>query len=432
MKNKKGSSAVMLAIVFVALTASIASAIGISRELAVKSECETFGRLWTKAVLSEYDRHLLEDYKIMAYFGNEAEVKKRIDGYMDYSTGGKLGIRIGGSTAELSGYQLAEPQNFKAALKLAYSSSLIDAVLNGNGRAEKDDEPDQDGDFGSRKVGNPLVTDTLPSGGIRNTIDIDALIEKAKSGGIISGLTEAAGSAAAEVGFIEAHFGNYVTTPTEKDCYFRNEWEYILTGNLSDEENYESCKRKLFLLRNAMNLVSIYKDPDRAEIVNAVAAMITPGPLMPATQAVIAEAWAVYETEKDLETLYDNGRVPLIKTGDEWQTSLGDIIESDEIKGKLDEESQELMNENLTEIKNIEGINDVKGKIVEGMTYDDYLMAMIMTMNDNVRLLRIMDLVQINMKFRYYRDFNMQEYYTGVRFTIKANGRDYEFEDEYR
>jgi len=66
------------------------------------------------------------------------------------------------------------------------------------------------------------------------------------------------------------------------------------------------------------------------------------------------------------------------------------------------------------------------------MTYDDYLMAMIMTMNDNVRLLRIMDLVQINMKFRYYRDFNMQEYYTGVRFTIKANGRDYEFEDEYR
>ena len=33
---------------------------------------------------------------------------------------------------------------------------------------------------------------------------------------------------------------------------------------------------------------------------------------------------------------------------------------------------------------------------------------------------------------RYYRDFNLMEYYTGVRFVITANGRDYVFEDAYR
>ena len=70
--------------------------------------------------------------------------------------------------------------------------------------------------------------------------------------------------------------------------------------------------------------------------------------------------------------------------------------------------------------------------IRDGLSYDDYLMIMILTMNRDVRLLRIMDLVQINMKFRYYRDFNMMEYFTGVRFSLMANGRDHVFEDHYR
>jgi hypothetical protein len=43
-----------------------------------------------------------------------------------------------------------------------------------------------------------------------------------------------------------------------------------------------------------------------------------------------------------------------------------------------------------------------------------------------------MDLIQINMKYRYYADFNMMEYYTGVRFTIEANGKSHEFEDAYK
>ena len=67
-----------------------------------------------------------------------------------------------------------------------------------------------------------------------------------------------------------------------------------------------------------------------------------------------------------------------------------------------------------------------------GLNYDEYLMIMIASLSDNVRLLRIMDLVQINMKYRYYADFNMMEYYTGVRFTIEANSKSHEFEDAYK
>ena len=59
-------------------------------------------------------------------------------------------------------------------------------------------------------------------------------------------------------------------------------------------------------------------------------------------------------------------------------------------------------------------------------------MIMIMAMDERVRLLRIMDIVQINMKYRYYRDFNMMEYYVGTRFTLEANGRSYDFEESYK
>jgi len=58
-------------------------------------------------------------------------------------------------------------------------------------------------------------------------------------------------------------------------------------------------------------------------------------------------------------------------------------------------------------------------------------MIMILAMDERVRLLRIMDIVQINMKYRYYRDFNMMEYYVGTRFSLEANRRTYEFEDSY-
>ena len=92
--NKKGSSAVLTAMIFVAFAICVTSALGICRELTIKSECEAFGRVWTKAILSEYDLPLMEDYGIMAYFGNDREISDKVEYYMDYSTADRLGIDI--------------------------------------------------------------------------------------------------------------------------------------------------------------------------------------------------------------------------------------------------------------------------------------------------------------------------------------------------
>ena len=428
--------------IFVAFAMCMAGAIEISRELAVKSECEAFGRVWTKAILSEYDLPLLEDYDIMAYFGNDYDVTDKLENYLEYSTADRLNIDIGGANADLTGYELGDPDNFSNAVKKSLAGSVAREMLLGTGRQKRstilgtddigsDDEGSLEGGGSGRVIRNSVVLDTLPSGGIGNTPSLDSLIERAKSLGSADGLTNALGNAGSEVIFIEKHFDNAVTYASDKDSFFRNEWEYVIKGNADDDENLKSVKRTLFLMRNALNLLSLYQDPAKVQMIESVAGMITPGPLMLVTQLILAEAWAALETEADMKDLLDNKRVPVLKTAEQWQTGLGAVLDSEEISEKLDEESKELLNENRGEIESVIETASTIADYKDGLCYDDYLMIMILSMNERVRLLRIMDIVQINMKYRYYRDFNMMEYYVGTRFSIDANGRSYEFEDEY-
>jgi hypothetical protein len=211
-----------------------------------------------------------------------------------------------------------------------------------------------------------------------------------------------------------------------------NEWEYIIKGSNDDEVNYRACRRRLFLARNALNLVALYEDEVKVEAIIAAAEAITPGPLGLATQVLIAEAWAALETEEDLDDLYNDRRVPVIKTPDQWKTSLRSVISSKELEKELDDEQKEALSEKKDEISEIgKGIRTVT-QFKDGLNYDEYLMIMILAMNENTRLLRIMDLVQINMKYRYYRDFNLMEYYIGTRFTIDEGIKSHVFEEAYK
>ena len=428
--------------IFVTFAICVAGSIDICRKITVKSECETFGRMWTKAVLSEYDQPLLQDYGIMAYFGNDSEVSDKLEYYLDYSAADRLNIDIGGANADLTGYELGDPENFLDAIKKGLTAKVIGDAASGAGRKERSEvigkedigsEDSSGGESGSgRVIRNKVVLSTLPSGGVGNHFSTDMLINKAKSLGSSGGVRTAIADAGSEVLFMGKYFDNAVTYASDKDSFFRNEWEYIIKGSPDDDENLRKVKRDLFLMRNALNLLSLYKDPKKVQLIIEVAESITPGPLGLLTQFIIAEAWAALETKYDMKELLDNKRVPVLKSPGEWQTGLGTVLDSDEVKEKLDEESKELLNEKRDEINTLSGISDRLSDLKDGLNYDEHLMIMILAMDERIRLLRIMDLVQINMKFRYYRDFNMMEYYVGTRFTIDANGRSYDFEDSYQ
>ncbi|MBR3126403.1 MAG: hypothetical protein IKF42_13405 [Mogibacterium sp.] len=430
--NKKGSSLVMLAIVFTGFAMCIAGAIGVSRRLVVSSECETFGRLWSRAILSEYDVHLLDDFSITAYFGNDNEVTAKLDSYLKYSTPGRLGASIRGANADLTGFELGDPANFKRALKLGFAGNAASEIINGRGRTYRDLDTGEGFDEEGRVINNPVVIDTLPSHGTGGSVSGEELAEKARTAGDENGLSGMLARAGAEVLLLEKCFDNHVSKSDDKDHLFVNEWEYVIRGSTDDEENYRAVRMRLFVARNALNLAALYNDPAKVEMIVTVAESITPGPLGLATQAILAEAWAALETEEDLEDLYHDRRVPVLKTPGQWKTDIGAVLGSDKVKEKLDDGSKELLEEKLDDISGACGSINTVAQFREGLNYDEYLMIMIASLSDNVRILRIMDLIQINMKYRYYADFNMMEYYTGVRFTLEANSKSHEFEDAYK
>ena len=422
----------MLAIVFVGFAMCIAGAITVSRGLVVSSECESFGRLWTKAVLSEYDVHLLDDYSIMAYFGNDSEVTEKLDSYLKFSAKGRLGAHIKGANADLTGYELGDPANFRKALRLGFAGSAASEIINGTGRTYRDLDTGEGFDEEGRVINNPVVIDTLPSHGTGGSVSGESLAEKAKTAGDENSLLGMLSGGGAEVILLEKCFDNHVTKSDDKNHLFVNEWEYVINGSTDDEMNYRSVRTRLFVARNVLNLAALYKDPAKVEIIVTIAETITPGPLGAVTQVLLAEAWAALETEEDLEDLYHDRRVPVMKTPGQWKTDIGELLGSEKVKDKLDDESKELLEEKHDEIFGLSGKISTVTQFSEGLNYDEYLMIMITMLSDNTRLLRIMDLVQINMKYRYYADFNMMEYYTGVRFTIEANGKSHEFEDAYK
>ena len=138
------------------------------------------------------------------------------------------------------------------------------------------------------------------------------------------------------------------------------------------------------------------------------------------TQAAILEIWAYAEAENDMEILYDKKTVPLLKNDSNWALSAENVFGS---------------KRNGTEGKN--GFDDgqkskyVSPEIIAGENYDSYLKILLCGISENTKLLRMMDLIQINMKFVYNETFLMKEYSMGLEYMIKVNGRKYEFDEHY-
>ena len=53
-------------------------------------------------------------------------------------------------------------------------------------------------------------------------------------------------------------------------------------------------------------------------------------------------------------------------------------------------------------------------------------------MDEDVKLLRMMDLIQINMREQYYDGFRIADYNTGLHAVLRINGEDYAVQKEYQ
>lgn len=186
--------------------------------------------------------------------------------------------------------------------------------------------------------------------------------------------------------------------------FFKNEIEYILSGNMSDEKNKSKVKRKLVALRNLVNLGVIQADPILRS--KAMGLASAGGPASPLLYAGIVETWALAEAKNDVKILEHGGKIPVTKTHREWAIDIKNIHK-------------------------IFGDSYVDNKCKKGMSYEDYLRVFLFFTSKKVKLDRAMDLMQINTQGNHDAGFTFSTAFTGLEGSIVINGKKYWFSEKY-
>ena len=102
-------------------------------------------------------------------------------------------------------------------------------------------------------------------------------------------------------------------------------------GEKEDRQNLAEAAARLLAVREGLNLVHILGDGNkRAQARELAAAIVGVSGLLPLVEVVavlVMGVWALGEALVDVRTLLAGGKVPLIKSGEDWNLSLDQLLE---------------------------------------------------------------------------------------------------------
>ena len=397
-RNKRGMVSVFVMIFSVSIISLAMLFIGGTRAKAISSSVESLGHLWAKSILGEYTDKLYERYGIFAYKAKSpAEVDDKLNQLSEITFKRKRYIDCEGCNSSLYKYSLAELDNFQ---KQVNKAAVADKQ-----KKFKDIELDVYTPS-DRTISNDAIVAGLPSKGRLSSFSLSNFINKIKEIDDIKDVLKGGKDELLQMKYMKNHFQSAVSQSEDDDSFFKYELEYILAGKASDEGNLKSARNRIITIREAMNIAYINKNPQMRDLALTIAELISSPAAAPATQQALIAAWAYAESVNDYRLLVHGKKVPLMKDDDSWAVNLKSIITN----------------------PNPEYIDKNNEK---GNTYNEYLQAMIFLTNKDNRLLRMMDLIEINMKYCYYGNFSISSHYTGIDYSMDVNGRTHNFSAEY-
>lgn len=397
-RNKRGMVSVFVMIFLVSIISLAMLFIGGTRAKAISSSVESLGHLWAKSILGEYTDKLYERYGIFAYKAKSpAEVDDKLNQLSEITFKGKRYIDCEGCNSSLYKYSLAELDNFQ---KQVNKAAVADKQ-----KKFKDIELDIYTPS-DRTISNDAIVAGLPSKGRLSSFSLSNFINKIKEIDDIKDVLKGGKDELLQMKYMKNHFQSAVSQSEDDDSFFKYELEYILAGKASDEGNLKSTRNRIIAIREAMNIAYINQNPQMRNLALTIAELISSPAAAPATQQALIAAWAYAESVNDYRLLVHGKKVPLMKDDDSWAVNLKSIITN----------------------PNPEYIDKNNEK---GNTYNEYLQAMIFLTNKDNRLLRMMDLIEINMKYCYYGNFSISSHYTGIDYSMDINGRTHNFSAEY-
>ena len=401
MNSKRGSSAVFLSVILAALvTITLALIYGV-REESVKSRSDAIINLAGDSILSEFNVYVQEEYGLFLISGSDKELSRKLKKYVSYTTDGMEDMEVQKLTAsagrflladtDLARDQILEHARFAQAQKLLEKASDVQP----SGNEEKNEQTLRDG----------AAIVSLPSADVpkKNLRELAESIGENKDG-IEEVFKE--GSDAWLMNQYILHYFNNRHAAADKEHFFQNEAEYILGGELSDRKNEKRVEIALKAMRFPLNLAHIYADPEKRNAILLMAEAVTPGAAAAATQMALAATWAYAESDNDVELLWEGYKVPLVKDSSSWAIDLEGAVEG--LSGKT-----------------------VVPDAQKGYDYEKYLQILLFFQDKGMQTARILDLIQINTRYCYDKEFLICECSVGIDIDAKINDRKYEYEKKF-
>lgn len=410
-----------LVLILSAVVGAVMMIINVSSDFAAESFNDSMLNMSCRAVLSEFDQDLKNDYGIFAYC--ETDIEGKIMHYLNYSIEDRNRFdEIQSVMAHKNGYSMNDITCLKKSIieyvkylkaeKLLENKKTENEIMKNEKTNDKADTNHKT-DVSERILRNQKIIRSLPSR------------EAGKTGGSAENLkTLFKNGFPSEKEFITANtdnvleneyimneFNNYFNKDVIKhETFFSNEVEYILGGKCSDKENRKAVRLKIIEAREAANIISIFKDKKMRTEVSLLAETISPGPGALLLEAAIASVWALAESENDMALLEHGQKVKTIKDSYSWAVDL-----------------ESAWNDTV----NKTGKGYIDTGVNEGLSYEDYLRLLLYVENESDKLLRAMDLIQINMKGNYNKSFLMKDHYCGFTLEAEINNKNFRYEHTY-
>lgn len=401
-KSKKGSSAVFLTVIIAAIMSIALALIYGVKEEAIRSSADAVINLAGDSVMSEFDRRLQREYGLFLLKGTDEELSKKLDMYISYSIDDMENVKIDSVDVSAARYGVINTAIIKEQIieymKVRSAEGIVDSVTVKKEADTIETMPERILRYG------PAIS-SLPSASVPKkslTTMAESLADKADD-------VKAAFRSGTENymlnSYIFNHFNSSVYAADSKH-FFKNEVEYILGGELSDKKNEKRVEIALKAMRFPINMAYLCSDPEKQAALAAAAQLMTPGAAAVATQAALTSTWAYAEADNDVELLLQGYKVPMIKDSSTWAIELDTAIEG--VLGGT--------------------VIPVKEK---GYDYGEYLQILLFFQDENIKIARVLDLIQINMRKDYDEHFLISEYAAGISVRVKVNGKMYSYEKQY-
>ena len=209
----------------------------------------------------------------------------------------------------------------------------------------------------------------------------------------------------------KGEFGGNLRGEKKEAGFFANEVEYVLNGSMNEFNNAWAAKGKLLFVRTVLNMLYLSTDAQKQQVIRSVAdtagGIIAPGIGNAVLYGAILLLWSTGEACADYNCLLEGGKVPLVKTAKDWKTDL-----------------ETLLNKQL--------ISESRGE-TDGLGYEQYLRLLLLWLDEEKWVLRLQDVIQLNIEKAAGKSFQMSSVVTEFHATgkMEADGREYEFAGYY-